>query len=166
MSAAHPAIEFVTAMFGPHPNGRVHIASLPNIPDGKTAGHTNTRSSKSITNFIIRHDHPGFGCFVCVNPIRDNETRRAEETINEIVCAHADIDFKNVEETPEEIEHAIATLPWAPSWINHSGHGLHLYWFLQAALMTSPKNISRHKKLLKQIANLVAGDLAAAKSRV
>jgi hypothetical protein len=131
MSAAHPAIEFVKLMFGPHPNGRVHIASLPNIPnpDGKTDGHINTRSEKTITNFIARHDRAGFGCFVCVNLIKDRANRRAEETVTEIVCAHADIDFNKVEETPEEIERIALGLPWPPSRVNHSGHGLHLFWW-------------------------------------
>ena len=31
----HPAAEFVIAMFGPHPEGRIYIAALPN-PEVKT----------------------------------------------------------------------------------------------------------------------------------
>src|SRR5262249_38407714 len=162
MSAAHPAIEFITALFGPHKNGRVRIESLSNIrdPDDKIDGCKNTRSSKTITDFIARHDRPGFGCFVCVNPIKDKATRRAEKNVVEIVCAHADIDFSLVKETPEEIGRAIAGLLWPPSRINHSGHGLHLYWFLLTALAVSAENIERHKKLLKRIADLLAGDPA------
>jgi hypothetical protein len=162
MSAAHPAAEFVVAMFGPHKNGRVNIVSLPNVKDGKTDGAPiYTRSSKEIADFIARHDRDGFGCFVCVNPIKDKATRRAEETVIQIICAHTDIDFSQVEETPEEIERTVAGLSWPPSRVHHSGHGLHLYWFLQTALEASPENNGRHKQLLSRIAELLRGDPAA-----
>jgi hypothetical protein len=164
MSAAHPAAEFIVAMFGPHQNGRVYIASLldpDNKQDEPREKHTLTRSTARITNFIARHDQPGEGCFTCVGLLKDKATRRAEETITLIVCAHSDIDFSQVEETPKEIERAVAALPWPPSRVHHSGHGLHLYWFLQTALAASPENNARHKRLLVQIANLFAGDPAA-----
>jgi hypothetical protein len=158
----HPAAEFVVSLFGPHKTGRVNIVSLPNIKDGKPDGAPiYTRSSKQITDFVTRHDRTGFGCFVCVNPIKDKATRRAEETVVQIVCAHSDIDFAQVEETPEDIERAVAALPWPPSRVHHSGHGLHLYWFLQTALAASPENNARHKRLLEQIASLLGGDTAA-----
>jgi uncharacterized protein DUF3987 len=158
----HPAAEFIATLFGPHKDGRVNIVSLPNIKDGKTDGAPiYTRSSKQITDFVTRHDRSGFGCFVCVNPIKDKATRRAEETVIQIVCAHTDIDFSQVEETPEEIEYVVAGLPWPPSRVHHSGHGLHLYWFLLIALAASPENKARHKQLLSRIAELLGGDPAA-----
>jgi Protein of unknown function (DUF3987) len=158
----HPAAEFVVSLFGPHKTGRVNIVSLPNIKGGKPDGAPiYTRSSKQITDFVTRHDRAGFGCFVCVNPIKDKATRRAEETVVQIVCAHSDIDFAQVEETPEDIERAVAALPWPPSRVHHSGHGLHLYWFLQTALAASPENNAQHKRLLEQIASLLGGDTAA-----
>jgi hypothetical protein len=162
MSTAHPAVEFVVAMFGPHKNGRVCVTSLPNVKTGAPDGAPiYTRSTQQITDFITKHDRPGFGCFVCVNPIKDKATRRAEETVTAIVCAHTDIDFAQVEETPEEIERIVMALPWAPSRVHHSGHGLHLFWFLDPALDGSPESKTAHKQLLKQIANLLAGDPAA-----
>jgi hypothetical protein len=164
MGAAHPAAEFIVALFGPHQNGRVYIASLPNSDnkkDGARESHILTRSTAQIIDFTARHDQPGEGCFTCVGLLKDKATRRAEETITETVCAHSDIDFSQVEETPEEIERAIAALPWTPSRVHHSGHGLHLYWFLLTALAASPENNARHKRLLAQIANLLGGDPAA-----
>ena len=162
MSTAHPAVEFVVAMFGPHKNGRVCVTSLPNVKTGAPDGAPiYTRSTQQITDFITKHDRPGFGCFVCVNPIKDKATRRAEETVTAIVCAHTDIDFAQVEETPEEIERIVMALPWAPSRVHHSGHGLHLFWFLHPALDGSPESKAAHKQLLKQIANLLGGDPAA-----
>src|SRR6516165_3609828 len=162
MSTAHPAAEFIVAMFGPHKSGRVCITSLPNVKTGAPDGAPiYTRSTQQITDFIAKHDRPGFGCFVCVNPIKDKATRRAEETVIAIVCAHADIDFAQVEESPEEIERIVMALPWAPSRVHHSGHGLHLFWFLDSALDGSPESKAAHKQLLKQIAKLLGGDPAA-----
>src|SRR6516162_6531411 len=151
----HPAAEFVVAMFRPHLNGRVHIVSLPNVKDGKTDGAPiYTRSSKEIADFVARHDRDGFGCFVCVNPIKDKATRRAEETVVQIVCAHSDIDFAQVEETPEDIERAVAALPWPPSRVPHPAHALPLSCFLKTALAPPPEKTAQQKRLLGQIAPL------------
>jgi hypothetical protein len=160
--AGHPAAEFIVALFGPHQNGRVYIASLPNTKqDGVPENHILTRSAVQIADFTTRHDQPGEGCFACVGLLKDKATRRAEETITAIVCLHSDLDFSQIEEPLEEIERVIAALPWTPSRVHHSGHGLHLYWFLRTALATSPENNARHKQLLKRIAELLGGDPAA-----
>jgi hypothetical protein len=158
----HPAAEFIVAMFKRHQGGRVYIASLPNITEGEAEErHILTRNSAQIADFIRRHDQPGEGCFVCVNPIKDKATRRAEATVIAIICAHTDVDFNKVEEPPEEIERVIAGLAWPPSRVHHSGHGLHLYWFLETALTASAEDLARHKQLLRRIAELLGGDPAA-----
>jgi hypothetical protein len=158
----HLAAEFIVALFGSHKDGRVYVASLPNSKEDKAQErHILTRSTAQIVDFVARHDRPGEGCFTCVGLVKDKATRRAEETIALIVCAHSDIDFNQVEETPEEIERIVTVLPWPPSRVHHSGHGLHLYWILQTALEASPENNARHKRLLKRIAELLIGDPAA-----
>jgi hypothetical protein len=163
MDVAHSAAEFVVAMFGPHQNGRVYVASLPNIKNADEAEerHILTRSSAQIADFTRRHDQPGEGCFVCVNPIKDKATRRAEETVVLIICAHADIDFSKVEETPEEVERIVTGLSLPPSRVHHSGHGLHVYWFLKIAIAATPKNNDRHKRLLHRLADILGADPAA-----
>jgi len=163
MSAAHPAAEFIVAMFGPHRSGRVYVASLPNIKnEGESEErHILTRSSVQISDFTRRHDQPGEGCFVCVNPIKDKATRRAEETVILIICAHADIDFSKVEATPEEVERIVTGLSLPPSRVHHSGHGLHVYWFLKIAIAATPENNDRHKRLLHRLADILGGDPAA-----
>ena len=98
----HPAAEFVIAMFGPHPEGRIYIAALPN-PEVKTTeseeSHVLSRSSVQITDFVTRHDQPGEGCFTCVATIQNKATRRAEKTVAQIVCLHTEIDFRQIQET-------------------------------------------------------------------
>src|SRR5262245_25305465 len=163
MSAAQPATEFLVALFGPDRSGRVYIASLPNIKnEGESEErHILTRNSTQITDFTRRHDQPGEGCFVCVNPIKDKATRRAEENVTQIVCAHTDIDFSQIEAAPEELERILANLSLPPSRVHHSGHGLHLYWLLKTALDATSENRERHKQLLRQLADIVGGDHAA-----
>jgi hypothetical protein len=109
MNVAHPAVEFLAAMFKPHTDGRIYLISLPNNKtDAAPKPFVLTRNAEQITDFTTRHDQPGKGCFVCVGLVKDGATRRAEKTISLIVCAHADIDFTQVEEAPEEIERALA----------------------------------------------------------
>jgi RecA-family ATPase len=160
----HPAAAFVIAMFGPHPDGRVYVAALPN-PDNKGAEpderHIVSRNSAQITDFVIRQDQPGQGCFTCVATIQDKATRRAEKTVAQIVCLHAEIDFRQTLEAPEEVEHIVADLPLLPSRVHHSGHGLHLYWFLKTAVAATRESIARHKRLLRRLADYLGGDPAA-----
>jgi hypothetical protein len=145
----HPAAKFIIAMFEPHPLGRVYVASLPN-PEHKGVEpderHILTRSSAELTDFVARHDQPGHGCFACVATIQDKATRRAEKTVAQIVCLHTEIDFRQLEETPEEAEHVVSNLPLPPSRVHHSGHGLHLYWFLKTAIAAVPESNARHKQ--------------------
>jgi hypothetical protein len=163
----HPAAEFIVAMFGPHPTGRVYIATLPNPenrgtdPNELGERHVLSRSSEQITDFVTRHDQPGEGCFTCVATIEDKATRRAEKTVAQIVCLHAEIDFRQIQETPEEAERVITGLPLPPSRVNHSGHGLHVYWFLETAIAATPESIAQHKQLLRRTADYLGGDPAA-----
>src|SRR6266566_6082850 len=160
----HPAAKFIIAMFEPHPLGRVYVASLPN-PEHKGVEpderHILTRSSAQITDFVARHDQPGHGCFACVATVQDKATRRAEKTVAQIVCLHTEIDFRQLEETPEEAEHVVSNLPLPPSHVHHSGHGLHLYWFLKSAIAAMPESNARHKQLLRRTADHLGGDPAA-----
>ena len=160
----HPAAEFVIAMFGPHPEGRIYIAALPN-PEVKTTeseeSHVLSRSSVQITDFVTRHDQPGEGCFTCVATIQNKATRRAEKTVAQIVCLHTEIDFRQIQETPEAAERVVAGLSPPPSRAHHSGHGLHLYWFLKISIAATPEANARHKQLLRRVANHLGGDQAA-----
>jgi hypothetical protein len=47
----HPAAAFIIAMFGPHPDGRVYVASLPNIKGAEPGErHILSRSSEQIAD--------------------------------------------------------------------------------------------------------------------
>ena len=114
-----------------------------------------------ITDFVTRHDQPGEGCFTCVATIQNKATRRAEKTVAQIVCLHTEIDFRQIQETPEEAERVVAGLSPPPSRAHHSGHGLHLYWFLKISIAATPEANARHKQLLRRVADHLGGDQAA-----
>ena len=120
-----------------------------------------SRSSVQITDFVTRHDQPGEGCFTCVATIQNKATRRAEKTVAQIVCLHTEIDFRQIQETPEAAERVVAGLSPPPSRAHHSGHGLHLYWFLKISIAATPEANARHKQLLRRVANHLGGDQAA-----
>ena len=78
--------------------------------------------------------------------------------MHELVCAHADLDFKSIAASRAAIEDVLAALPLPPSLVVSSGHGLHLYWLLRKPLPANKTNIIRVEASLKRIADMLAGD--------
>ena len=85
---------------------------------------------------------------------------RDKKNISEIVCLHADLDFKGIVETRDEIERVLKRLPLRPQLVNFSGNGLHCYWVFDEALLASNENIERVERSLKRLADVLAADLA------
>lgn len=161
----HPSAEFIADWFKGS-TGRVYIASLPNpelkgTPEGEPGErHILTRSTEQIEKFVIKWDRPGRGIYFCTATIRPEETRRAKETIAELVGLHADIDFKSIVETPEEIERIVASLTPAPTRVHHTGNGLHLFYKYKPIIPAIAENIAGHERLLRLLADHVGGDRA------
>jgi P4 family phage/plasmid primase-like protien len=153
------AVNFVSDVFR-FTSGPVLLAKLP--------GHSEitTRKPGEIKHFIERHDKPGNGLYFCVSTIREEATipdgkssLRCKENAAEIPALFADTDSKDIEgDLPTAVER-IRTLPLPPSKIVWSGHGLHCYWVLTEPL-DCQKDRDRIEGLLRQLADLVGGDLA------
>jgi RepB DNA-primase from phage plasmid len=161
----HPSAEFISEWFA-GTTGRVYLCSLPN-PElkGTPAGepderHILTRSTEQISGFVGKWDRPGRGLYFCTATIQPDATRRAKETLAELVALHADIDFKSVVETPEEIERIVGQLSPPPTRVHHSGHGLQLFWRFATPIPATTESIAGHERLLRLLANHVGGDLA------
>src|SRR5215471_11593989 len=134
----HPGAEFIKGMFGPSTNHPVFICSLLNA-EAKGTEPVNerfvtTRDTADISGFARKWDRPGRGLFFCVSTVKPNARRRSKETLSELTGLHADIDFRNIEQTPDEIRRIIGNLMLPPSFVIASGHGLHLYWLFKEAL--------------------------------
>jgi hypothetical protein len=85
---------------------------------------------------------------------------RNKQNIGEIVCLHADLDFKNIEADRKTIEAAVKRLPLQPQLIVFSGHGLHCYWHFNRALPATPENVARVERALRRLAVILASDPA------
>jgi hypothetical protein len=81
--------------------------------------------------FVERWNVPGRGVFSCPQPLIVGATRRCIETIDCIATIQTDIDFKDLEETPEEVESGLRRLPLEPTCVRSSGWGLHSIWELK-----------------------------------
>jgi hypothetical protein len=75
--------------------------------------------------FIEQHNVPGRGVFSCPQPLIVGATRRCIETIDSITTIQADIDFKDLVETAEEVDTQLHQLPIVPTWVRDSGWGRH-----------------------------------------
>jgi hypothetical protein len=117
-----------------------------------------TRDVKLICEFAGKWDRPGRALFVCVATLLPGHTRRAKANLSQLVCLHADLDFKGIAAPRDDIERALLHLPCRPNIVVASGHGLHGYWLLEEAVVATTKNIARIEWLLRKLANLVAGD--------
>ena len=83
-----------------------------------------TRNPRLIDHFARTCDRPGRGVFFCVATLGDG-ARRNKQNLAELVCLHADIDFKGVVEPRTKVEAALKHLPLQPNLVVFSGHGLH-----------------------------------------
>jgi AAA domain/RepB DNA-primase from phage plasmid len=163
----HPAAEFIVAWFGPRATGRIYIASLPNpelrgTPAGEPAErHILTRSSKQVADFTTKWDQPGRAVYWGPATLKPGATRRCKENIAELLGLHIDIDFKNIDATPEEIERTVKELPLPPTRLRNSGHGLQGFWGFENAIPGTPESIAEHERLQRLLADRLGGDRAA-----
>jgi hypothetical protein len=157
------ATRFLIAMFGARSSAPVFITSLANdrsatrrIPPRQIV----TRDIERVEAFAAKWDQPERALYFCVATLKPGILRRAKENLAELICLHADLDLKNIEGTRREVEAALKRLPLPPQLVVFSGHGLHAYWLLDKALPANEENIARVERLLKLLADVVAGDPA------
>jgi hypothetical protein len=156
-----PPSEFL-ANFFQHSTGSIYLCSLPNQRDGGRRAEICGRGGGSRVDELVLHrwDRPDRGVFFCVNTLRPKQSRRAKETVHEIVCLHADVDFNKISVTPDAALTRLSQLAYLPSKVIHSGHGYHCYWLLSEALPATPETILQAESLLRSLANVVGGDPA------
>jgi hypothetical protein len=154
-----PASQFIAHFFSAS-TGSIYLCSLPNVRNnGKPAEICGRGDGVRLDELIHqRWDRNDRGSFFCVNTVRPGQTRRAKETIHEIVGLHADVDLKSVDATAEEVERKLGELLLLPSYVIFSGHGYHAYWLLREAVGATPQVVEPVERLLRQLADHVGGD--------
>jgi P4 family phage/plasmid primase-like protien len=162
------ASDFLVAVFGPVSSAPVFLCSLPNADARdreKGERYVLTRDRETIHGHVAKWDRPDRGLFFSVGTLRHGArpqaaggSPRCKANLAEIVCLHADVDFKGVEIGRDEILARVRALPCPPSVIVFSGRGLHLYWLLNEAIEATDEAIERVEALNAQVADLVGGD--------
>jgi P4 family phage/plasmid primase-like protien len=159
----HPAIAFITALFGSNTEQPIFLQTLANDPGDLDEANNKkrllTRDVAPIVKFIGSHDRNRRGMFFCVATVARGSSTRNKETVRETIGLHADIDFKGVVEDEAAIRAQLAKLRCQPTVIVRSGGGLHLYWCFKESLDTQ-EYLDLIEGALRRLADIVAGDLA------
>jgi hypothetical protein len=161
VEAQSAAAKFIVDVFASSTGNPVYLCSLknkdaPNNEPGER--HVATRNIADIDAFIHKWDRKHRGLYFCVSTLANGATKRAKTTTAELTGLHADIDFKNIEATPEQARQALRELFLLPSKIVHSGNGLHCYWHFREALPATPENVTKVEKMLRQLCHHLGGD--------
>src|SRR5262249_19005953 len=152
----HPGSAFLASLFGPSTVNPVFVCSLLNA-EAKGSEPVNerfvaTRNLADISGFARKWHGPGRGLYFCGSTLAPSSQRRCKAAVSELNFLFVDIDFKDAEQTPEEIRKIISNLMCPPAVVNSSGHGLHLLWPLKEALTATPENILEVERLLGLLA--------------
>ena len=157
--------DFIKALFA-YTTGPTYVCSFPNErddPNQASERHIIGRDAAQIGMFLAKWDKPGRGAFACVGVLQEGAQRRAKENIAQTTCLHNDIDFKDLDTLGEDptsfVMRHLARLKYPPSIIVLSGGGVHCYWLFKEPLDTQAE-MERVEIALRQLADLVAGDLA------
>ena len=161
VEAQSAAAKFIIDVFASSTGNPVYLCSLkirdaPNNEPGER--HVATRNIADIDAFIHKWDRQHRGLYFCVSTLANGATKRSKTTTAELTGLHADIDFKNIESTPEQARQVLRELFLLPSKIVHSGNGLHCYWHFREALPATAENIASVEKMLRQLCDHLGGD--------
>jgi phage/plasmid-associated DNA primase len=153
LTGPQQAANFIRDMFD-NTEAPIFLCSFGNERDGKHYPQSiAVRKPDDIERFLTRWDQPERGLFFCVGTVNGE---RNKPNIVETIGLHADIDFKDVDESVEDIERKLGNLRFAPSIMVRSGNGVHAYWLFKEAIKGE---MDRVESALRQLADLIAGDL-------
>src|SRR4051794_23539790 len=113
MSTDTGAARFLAELFGPRTAAPVFVTSLANDKSDERIAPRSvvTRELEVVEKFAAKWDQPGRALYFCVSTLRPGAPRRVKENVAELPGLHVDVDFKDIEASPSEIEAALARLP-------------------------------------------------------
>src|SRR5262245_15919609 len=144
---------------------RGHSLFITSLPDTKGGGFTKAavvRSAAEADLFVKAYDRPTQSTYYSVGHLREGAAERRKETVAEISCVWADIDFKQHPDlSPEEIDRRLGQCHMPPTRIVHSVGARHVYWDLHEPVdVTDPAAAREIEEALKLAASFVGGDPA------
>jgi hypothetical protein len=138
----------------------LYVTALPN--GGATGPHPELFSDDpaAVEQFARAWDRPGMSVYVCANPLVAGAQRRGLEQVQHLERIILDIDFKDLEETPEAIDTGLAQLPLQPSRIVNSGGGRHVIFELREPIPRDTTEFADACQLWKKLASQLSADPA------
>jgi hypothetical protein len=149
------AIDTLATLFEGAPEGTVFLTALG--PNGAVRSLA-SRETGRIEGFLQRHDKAGVGLYFCVGTLRDGSSGRSKQNVGWIAGLHTDVDYKDHDLAPEEIQRRIGQTLLPPSLVIETGGGLHLYWLFHEAETATPEMVARVEAALRRLADHVGGD--------
>src|SRR5262245_430692 len=149
------AIDTLATIFEAAPEGAVFLTALG--PNGAVHSLA-SRETDRIETFLQRHDRTGVGLYFCVSTLRDGANGRSKNNVGWIAGLHADIDYKDHDCAPEEIQRRLDQALLPASLVIGTGGGLHCYWLFHEAEAATPEAVARVEAALHRLADHLGGD--------
>jgi hypothetical protein len=157
-TGSQQAADFIKAVFGQVTENPVWIQSLGNPGSDESSRHIATRDMADIADFVTKLDHAGRGMYFCVSTI--DGARRVKENAAEMIGLHADIDFKDIDDSAADVDRKLAQARCRHSLVNATGNGRHAYWLFKETLIGAADNQARVETALKLLCDLFGADQA------
>jgi RepB DNA-primase from phage plasmid len=149
------AIDALATLFEGAPEGAIFLTALG--PSGAVHSLA-ARETDRVEAFLQRHDQAGAGIYFCVGTLRDGGRGRSKGNVGWIAGLHADIDYKDHDLAPEELQRRLDQAALPASWVVATGGGLHCYWLFREAEAATPEAIARVEAALRRLADHIGGD--------
>src|SRR5262245_10712961 len=149
------AIGALATLFEGAPEGAIFLTALG--PDGAVHSLA-ARETDRVEAFLQRHDQAGAGLYFCVGTLRDGANGRSKNNVGWIAGLHADIDYKDHDLGPEEIQRRLDQTLLPASLVIGTGGGLHCYWLFHEAEAATPEAVARIEAALRRLAHHIGGD--------
>ncbi len=149
------AIDALATLFEAAPEGTIFLTALG---PGGAVHSLAAREINRVEAFLQRHDQTGVGLYFCVGTLLDGGRGRSKQNVGWIAGLHADVDFKDHDCAPEEIQRRLDQALLPASLVIGTGGGLHCYWLFHEAETATPEAVARVEVALRRLADHLGGD--------
>lgn len=147
----HETEQLLNALFRPG-DGMIELRALPS----RLRAWIQPGDMANVHRFMSEHRHENVYFGVAA---RSDSSGGRLENCSTVRALYADLDFKDVPEA--QARQALASFPLEPSFVIHSGGGLHCCWMLSEGLDLRRES-GAFKALLRALARALNADLSAA----
>jgi Protein of unknown function (DUF3631)/RepB DNA-primase from phage plasmid len=155
------AIDTLATIFEAAPEGAIFFTALG--PNGAIHSLA-SRETDRIESFLQRNDRAGAGLYFCVSTLRDGANGRSKNNVGWIAGLHADIDYKDHDLAPGDIQRRLDQTLLPASLVIATGGGLHCYWLFREAEAATLEAVARVEAALRRLADHIGGDPQCAES--